>query len=143
MTTEAHEFFARYRKALADFDHRRLCRFFDYPNMVIEENDTHITVEEQAMQAYIAKRLDFYRDKGVTEPRVLSLIQTEPSDWLIQASVTWGLYGENNKPLVRFHATYTLKQIEGEWKIVFVIAHDEPRAFRAAENELCLIGESP
>ena len=143
MTNEAHVFFARYRDSFSTFDEAMISSFFGYPNMIVDVNGTRVTDNACDMRLLLSERLRLYRQKGVTEPRILNLIQTEPSPWLIQAAVTWGLYGGNGEAIVRFSTTYTLKQIGGAWKIVFVVAHNEPQAFEEANREICYIGDTP
>jgi len=143
LTEEVRDLFASYRAAFADYDEDRICRFFNYPNLVVDAGSTRLNADETDMRAMLAELFSQYREKRVTEPRVLSLVQTEPSPWLTQAAVTWGLFDDEGTSVVRFHTTYTLKRIEDALRIVFVIAHDENQAFADAEHDICYIGMNP
>ncbi|MDJ0836896.1 MAG: hypothetical protein QNK37_10295 [Acidobacteriota bacterium] len=135
MPFDANAFFADYRATFASFDAAAVCRFFHYPNMIVSSEDTLVNTDAASMEVHIKNLLDFYKEKGATEPRIQLLLPTELSPWLYQVSVTWGMFDDQDRQLVRFHTTYTLRRVDDSWKIVLVIAHDEQQAFERAEEE--------
>lgn len=57
-------------------------------------------------------------------------IVTMPSTDHALANVEWSLYDSNDQPMLSFDITYCMKQIEGQWKFIFVIDHNEDQRIK-------------
>ena len=128
------EFFRAYGAAFEAGDVAAITALWVYPAHIVSDAGDQVTsVAVPSPEAFgkpLEHVLEMYRRVGCKRIAVRELDVEELSASLRRAVVTWGLVGLADLPLYDFTTSYVLARVEGRWKALSAVAHDEVKAYR-------------
>jgi ketosteroid isomerase-like protein len=131
-TDQARAFLEAYASDFQRQDKDAVADRYAYPAHIVTHDGGVALVPAPSREAWLAvieRILKMYAAMGVRRAAMVDLSVVNVSPQIAQASLTWDLHGEGDKPLYQFEATYTLALINNELKIVQVISENEQPKF--------------
>lgn len=135
---EIEELFNSYQIAFSEFNSELLAVFYDFPSIIAMPDNLFSFDDHEALKTYLDKMKDFYQSHSVTQAMILKLQITEKSPFFAQAHLNWGLYDSDFQEVVKFDASYTLRQNSNRWKIICVTTHNEMEEFAELNSIIAL-----
>lgn len=131
---DVEEFFRAYGAAFAAADVAAITALFAYPAHVVSDTGEQVNCvglpDAEAFVAPLEQVLELYRRVGCKRIRVADLDVDALSPALRRATVRWALHGLADLPLYEFTTSYVLARLDGKWRAVSAVSHDELKQYR-------------
>lgn len=131
---DVEEFFRAYGAAFAAADVAGISALFAYPAHVVSDTGEQVSrvgiPSAEAFAAPLEQVLDMYRRVGCKRIRVADLDVEQLSPALRRAAVRWALHGLADLPLYEFTTSYVLARLDGRWRALSAVSHDEMKQYR-------------
>lgn len=119
------EFIKQYADSVANADFEKIVSH--YPDRFVLSTQKHyldITNNDE-FKTNLAKSFEVYKTLGAKFCNLIKFdIITFPSNHCM-ANVEWGLFDDDSNLLMTFDISYCIKEMNGDLKYIFVIAHNE------------------
>jgi hypothetical protein len=131
---EVEAFFRAYAAAFEAKDLTAITALWAYPAQVVTDagDGVHRVVmpSAEAFQGPLEQVFELYRRVGCKRIRVDALQVDELSGALRRGTVRWALHGLADLPLYAFTTSYVLARLDGQWRAVSAVSHDELAQYR-------------
>lgn len=116
--------FTNYIQAFQTLDPCATTPHFHIPCMFIPPQGVHVLATAADIQALLIKVMEGLKARGYARSELLNLYVNQMSDNTALVTVSRVRYATDGRELERFGETYTLRKIEGDWKIAVAMIHD-------------------
>jgi ketosteroid isomerase-like protein len=116
--------FTNYIQAFQTLDPNATIPYFHVPCMFISPQGVHVLATAADIQALLIKVMEGLKARGYARSELLNLYVNQISDNTALVTVSRVRYATDGRELERFGETYTLRRIEGGWKIAVAMIHD-------------------
>ncbi len=124
-TQDVEHFLQSYRKALNALEAGKILDHYSLPFQASSPGGSAAFVDVAAAEEYINGLISSYRNLGVERVEILDGKVDELPHPFEQVQIRWGLYGQGSELVGETSTTYILRFADGQWKIIFMIAHNE------------------
>ena len=135
MNFQAEDFFTAYGETFGRNDADELAQYFAAPCLIASEDNVHSSADAKALHQFLEELLSYHREHNTNYIKPLTILPTEVAPWLYQVAITWAIMGQNDRERARFQALYSVRLFGEQWKIIFVVTHEEREAFLEASHE--------
>lgn len=128
------QFFGSYATAFSHGNLDEICGLFAEPCGITGSGFLLTVSSREDARAGIEQLLEKYSKLGMSRVRITKLIPNlYASDHAI-TDIEWTMLRADGSEIIRFDNTYVVKKIGPDWKIVFVVAHNEGERLRLLER---------
>ncbi len=131
---DVDEFFRAYGAAFQARDLAAICSLWSFPAHIVSDAGDKVSAvvvpSPEAFSGPLQHILDMYGRVGCKRIVVRELDVDELSGSLRRATVKWGLVGLADLPLYDFTTSYLLARLEGKWRALSAVSHDEMKQYR-------------
>ena len=103
---------------------RAILPYYHVPSMMISSQEVFVMATSTEVEAYFAKIMGRLKARGYARTEIKELYVKQMSDGTALLGVNLVRYKTDGEELGRLGATYTLRKIDGGWKIAVVMAND-------------------
>ena len=116
--------FTDYTQAFQTLDPHATISYFHVPCMFISPQGVRVLATAADVQALLIQVMEGLKARGYARSEVLNRHVNQMSDNTALVTVSRIRYATDGRELERFGETYTLRKIEGDWKIAVAMIHD-------------------
>jgi len=116
--------FTNYIQAFQTLDPHATIPYFHVPCMFIPPQGVHVLATAADVQALLIQVMEGLKARGYARSELLNLHVNQMSDNTALVTVSRVRYATDGRELERFGETYTLRRIEGGWKIAVAMILD-------------------
>jgi hypothetical protein len=131
---DVDEFFRAYGAAFQARDLAAVCALWSFPAHIVSDGVDQVSAvvvpSAEAFRGPLEHLFDMYSRVGCKRIEVRALEVDELSGSLRRATVKWGLVGLADLPLYDFTTSYLLARLEGHWRALSAVSHDELKQYR-------------
>lgn len=120
---------ARYAAAFSGFDVNAICSFWLLPAIVSVGAVTTSFRTIAELHSNVTSLCEFYRGQGMARAEVTLRNVTLPLPDCAYVSARYDLTAADGAPVAGWTHHYTLRLIDGDWRIAFAIADEEIAAW--------------
>ncbi len=134
MTTnvEIAEFFSRFATAVTNEDLQTISSTFAKAFAYSDAESLRFISSSVQIQEHIRRSVDRYRGLGCNRMRLILLGSNLYESDHCMIDLEWILLAADSAEIARFNHSYVMRKFAGEWRIVFVISHNESERLQAA-----------
>jgi len=116
--------FKDYLQAFQTLDPQTTIPYFHVPCMFIPPQGIHILATTADVQALLLQVMENLKARGYARSELLNLHVNQMSEATALVTVSRVRYATDGRELERLGETYTLRKIEGGWKIAVAMIHE-------------------
>jgi ketosteroid isomerase-like protein len=122
---ELQRLFKSYDAAYLDFDADAVASLYDLPCLLSAQQGNGSFTARGELRAAFARVFAGYRQQGLTGASLASLTISTLSGDFAQAQAIWSLSNARGHDVASFASHYTLRHVQGRWRIAHAVALDE------------------
>lgn len=136
MTTsvEMAQLFGSYATAFSHGNIDEICGLFAEPCGISGSGFLLAMSNREEARSGIEQLLAKYAGLGMSRVRITKLIPNLYASDHAVTDIEWTMLRADGSEIIRFDNTYMVKKIASDWKIVFVVAHNEGQRLRQLER---------
>jgi ketosteroid isomerase-like protein len=116
--------FTNYIQAFQTLDPHATIPYFHVPCMFIPPQGVRLLATAADVEALFTQVMEDLKSRSYARSALLNLHVNQMSDNTALVTVSRARYATDGRELERFGETYTLRRIEGGWKIAVAMIHD-------------------
>jgi ketosteroid isomerase-like protein len=116
--------FTNYIQAFQTLDPQTTVTYFHVPCMFIPPQGVHVLATTADVQTLLIQIMEGLKSRGYARSELLNRRVNQMSDNTALVTVNRVRYATDGRELERFGETYTLRKVEGGWKIAVAMIHD-------------------
>jgi ketosteroid isomerase-like protein len=116
--------FTNYIQAFQTLDPNATIPYFHVPCMFIPPQGVRVLATAADVEALFTQVMEDLKSRSYARSALLNLHVNQMSDNTALVTVSRARYATDGRELERFGETYTLRRIEGGWKIAVAMIHD-------------------
>ena len=116
--------FTNYIQAFQTLDPHATIPYFHVPCMFIPPQGVRVLATAADVEALFTQVMEDLKSRSYARSALLNLHVNQMSDNTALVTVSRARYATDGRELERFGETYTLRRIEGGWKIAVAMIHD-------------------
>jgi len=116
--------FTNYMQAFQTLDPHATISYFHVPCMFMPRQGVHVLATAADVEALLIQVMEGLKARGFARSELLNLHVNQMSDNTTLVTVSRVRYATDGRELERFGETYTLRRIEGGWKIAVAMIHE-------------------
>jgi ketosteroid isomerase-like protein len=116
--------FTNYIQAFQTLDPHATIPYFHVPCMFIPPQGVRVLATAAEVEALFTQVMEDLKSRSYARSALLNLHVNQMSDNTALVTVSRARYATDGRELERFGETYTLRRIEGGWKIAVAMIHD-------------------
>ena len=118
-------FFERYAERYMASDVGSVSAMYEAPMLAVREGRAIHLPDRAAVDEHLAGLMTAYRSAGAARADITELETTTLGKYGAMATVRWHVVDEGGALLRDFRTTYHLLRVDGAWRILSYINHDE------------------
>jgi hypothetical protein len=116
--------FNEYVQAFQRLDPRPVASYCNVPCMFIAPQGVHVMMNVSEVESLLAAMMAALKARGFARSEITGVRVSPVSDSSAMVSVRRIRYRADGGELERLGETYTLRKVDGAWKIVTALVHD-------------------
>jgi ketosteroid isomerase-like protein len=116
--------FTNYIQAFQTLDPHATIPYFHVPCMFIPPQGVRVLATAADVEALFTQVMEDLKSRSYARSALLNLHVNQMSDNTALVTVSRARYATDGRELERFGETYTLRRMEGGWKIAVAMIHD-------------------
>jgi ketosteroid isomerase-like protein len=116
--------FTNYIQAFQTLDPHATIPYFHVPCMFIPPQGVRLLATAADVEALFTQVMEDLKSRSYARSALLNLHVNQMSDNTALVTVSRARYATDGRELERFGETYTLRRMEGGWKIAVAMIHD-------------------
>lgn len=128
------QLFGSYATAFSHGNIDEICGLFAEPCGISGSGFLLAMSNREEARSGIEQLLAKYAGLGMSRVRITKLIPNLYASDHAVTDIEWTMLRADGSEIIRFDNTYMVKKIASDWKIVFVVAHNEGQRLRQLER---------